>query len=374
MIYLFTGAPGSYKTCRAISEILRFKKEGRVIYAHGIRDLDYERLGLKRFPDEDPSRWMELVGERPVFVLDECYTHFPNRNPGKAVPPHVEALATHRHHGVDFIMLAQQSVQLDPFIRGLIEEHIHMMKSRMVKGKATMKRWSEFQANTKGHCADSQVWVAPKENFTYYTSTVADTAKTRVPMWLKYLAAGIAFVALVSYGLKWRVESKIDERRAEHAAANGIGPDGRSVAASRSGRITYATPEAYGEAHAPRFANDPGSAPIYDQIEVKQRPRLACMASGSNHEKCTCLTQQGTKWPMQLAQCVDIAINGPPFNPYLDPPAPAAAPTPPIQPTPAPAPAIPAPIATGTAQTAQQAAYGAIGYGPHAGGGAGAPR
>ena len=370
MIYLITGKPGSYKTCRAVSQILQFKKEGRVVYAHGIRDLDYDRLGVKRFPDDDPSKWTELLAERPVFVIDECYSTFPNRNPGKAVPPHVELLATHRHHGVDFVLLAQQTVQLDPFVKGLIEEHIHMKPSKWMKGKATIKRWSEFQANTKGASSDSTEWLAPKENFTYYTSTVSDTAKKRFPTWVKYLAAGIAFVLVVSYGLKWRVQQKIEDAKAEHAAATGDGPGARSVAAGRPGRLAYATPKDYAIALAPRLHDEPGSAPLYDSFEPKQRPRLFCMASGVRLDKCTCYTQQATRWQMDHAACVVMAREGGRFDPYLDPPVTA----PVIPPLPAPAPA-PQPVAASTTggQTAQMAVYGGIGYGPSAGG-ADAPR
>ncbi|MGH8040320.1 MAG: zonular occludens toxin domain-containing protein, partial [Stenotrophomonas sp.] len=95
-LYLVTGQPGHGKTAYALDKAFQFQKAGRAIYAHGVKDLDYQKAGWTYL--EDPRQWDQLP-DGSVILLDECYTVFPNRNPGAAVPPFIQAMATHRHRG-----------------------------------------------------------------------------------------------------------------------------------------------------------------------------------------------------------------------------------------------------------------------------------
>lgn len=324
-LYLVTGQPGHGKTAYALDKAFEFKKEGRAVYAHGVKDLDYEKAGFTYL--EDPAQW-EALPDGSVVLLDECYTVFPNRNPGAKVPPHVEAIARHRHRGFDFILVAQQGLQLDPFLRGLYEEHVHVRQTSVFKSKTKLKRWTQYQSNTQGACNDVVDWIRPKYVFDYYTSTTLVTTKRSMPMWLRWLLVAFAFLAIMLLAIKWYFNMKIAEytqpapTTTEEAAT--AARRGADRAAGAADPRTFDTPTDYAKAHLPRFATMPWTAPIYDQRQPLTDPQLLCMsamggadAAGEHREpSCTCVTEQGTRYEISQGECRRIARHGPVYNPY----------------------------------------------------------
>lgn len=322
MLYLVTGQPGTGKTSLGLDRAFKLQKEGRTIYAHGIKDLDYERAGFLRFPDDDPTRWQELP-DGSVCLIDECYSAFPNRNPGSKVPEHVEPMARHRHRGFDFILLAQQGLQLDPFLRGLYESHEHL---KIKYGNVVeLRRWGSYQGNVNGLCSDKSTFVRPKYVFDFYTSTVLDTTKKRIPSWLKWVAIGIVVCVAVLGYLKYSTTKKMETMRSQHVAAGDVPSAAlaRSPAADPSAP-RYDTPQDYAVAHLPRFGTMPWTAPVYDSRTITADPQLICASSlagqgadGSHLEaSCTCLTEQSTVYEVSEPECRRIARQGPVYNPY----------------------------------------------------------
>ena len=347
-LYLVTGQPGHGKTAYALDKAFKFQKEGRAIYAHGIKDLDYSKAGWTYL--EDPTTW-ESLPDGSVVLLDECYTVLPNRNPGSKVPPHIEALARHRHRGFDFILIAQQGLQLDPFLRGLYEEHVHVRQTSIIRSKTKLKRWNQYQTNVQAKCDDVVDWVRPKYVFDYYTSTTLVTTKRTMPMWLRWIIIGVAFVALVLVYIKYYYQSKIDEAGGASMPAattlDGVRPTQRSGAEAGAGApVTYATVADYAKAHNPRIGTMPWTAPIYDQRAITTDPQLFCMSSMEGLDgqgqrtgaSCSCMTEQGTRYELSQPECRTIARNGPVYNPYKQsanlqpgPSSAGAAPSPPEQ-------------------------------------------
>ena len=328
-LYLVTGQPGHGKTAYALDKAFEFKKQGREVYAHGIKDFDFAKAGMHFL--EDPTKWQDLP-DGSVILLDECYTVFPNRNPGAKVPDHVEAMARHRHRGFDFILIAQQGLQLDPFLRGLYEEHCHVRQTSIIKSKTKLKRWNQYQGNVQGACNDVLDWVRPKYVFDYYTSTTLVTTKRRLPMWLVWLGCGVLALILLLLGLKWNFDRRIEGFEAEKAAAGysllnaSTAPGGTTGAGGASPPRTYATPTDYAKAHLPRFASMPETAPIFDERAPVSQPALYCMSSmpvpGDDREaSCTCITEQGTKYDISQPECRTLARFGPVYNPYKAPKA-----------------------------------------------------
>lgn len=324
-LYLVTGQPGHGKTAYAIDRAFQMQKEGRTIYAHGIKDFDYERAGWKYL--DDPTTWEQLP-DGSVVLLDECYTIFPNRNPGAKVPPHVEALARHRHRGFDFILIAQQGLQLDPFMRGLYEEHVHVRQTSLMKSKTKLKRWNQYQGNVQGHCSDVVDWIRPKYVFDYYTSTTLVTTKRVLPTWARNIGIALVIMALVFLYLRHSYASKIDEfspaatgtaQNAGSPAALGGTPGGGGDSA-----LKWASPYEYAQAHLPRIGAMPWTAPVYDQRAVTVDPQLICMSSPGGLDaqgeyqgpSCTCMTEQGTAYDLSQPECRTIARRGPAYNPY----------------------------------------------------------
>lgn len=321
MIKLITGQPGSGKTALTITLIKAFLDEGRTVYANGIKDLDYEALGVKCILD--PLQWQDLP-DGSVVVLDECYNTFPNRNPGAKVPEHVEAMARHRHRGFDFVLIAQQGLQLDPFLRGLYEEHIHVKKKF---GKATaLKRWSSYQSNVNGHCSDSSDWMRPDWVFKYYTSTVLNTSKLHVPKWLKMLALTVGVLLLILWFIQHRWRNKIETYEGTTPGASAAG-GGTTIGAGAPGTASYKTPGDYAVAHLPRFALMPQTAPIFDGQKPTVEPQVFCMSSeagegadGWREASVTCLSEQGTRYDATPGEARYAARYGTPYNAYKRPP------------------------------------------------------
>ncbi len=319
---LVTGQPGHGKTAWAIDHAFSLQKEGRTIYAAGIKDFDYQRAGFLFLAE--PEKWEELP-DGSVILLDECYTVFPNRNPGAKVPPHVEAMARHRHRGFDFILIAQQGLQLDPFLRGLYEQHIHVRQTSILKNKTKLKRWTQYQNNVNGACNDVVDWLRPSYVFDYYTSTTKITTKRHLPMWLRWLLFGVIFLVVLLLGLRWYFTGKIADYEAEKTpAAAAVRGGGVEQARAAAAERTFATPADYAKAHLPRFASMPWTAPVYDGRQPVSQPELFCMSAKSGIDAngketeggCVCLTEQSTRYDISSGECRRLAFSGGIYNPY----------------------------------------------------------
>ncbi|TDB26201.1 zonular occludens toxin [Stenotrophomonas sp. ATCM1_4] len=324
-LYLVTGQPGHGKTAYGLDKAFKWQKEGRKIYIHGVKDFDYERAGFTYL--QDPTKWEDLP-DGSVVLLDECYTIFPNRNPGAKVPEHVEAMARHRHRGFDFILIAQQGLQLDPFLRGLYEEHVHIRQTSIIKSRTKLKRWTQYQSNVQGHCADVIDWVRPNYVFDYYTSTTLITTRRSLPRWAIWIMAGVAFLFVLGLYLKHSYEKKLEGFEADSAASTAqFGARTGAVGGTPGAPGTaprYATATEYAKAHLPRFASMPETAPIFDERAPVSQPALFCMSSvpGGDDDReasCTCLTEQGTKYDISQPECRTLARFGPVYNPYKAP-------------------------------------------------------
>ncbi len=75
----------------------------------------------------------------------------------------------------------------------------------------------------------------------------------------------------------------------------------------------------------PRIGGQPWSAPVYDALTVpREPPRLFCASAGAGgvdgnrHEACcTCLTDQSTRYVVEVNRCDMIAKDGQ-YEPFLD--------------------------------------------------------
>lgn len=321
MIYLLTGQPGHGKTLRGLEMALEYVDKGRTVYAAGTPGLDYEKAGFQPLPD--PKDWQSLPDNSVVF-LDECYTAFPNRAANSTPPPHVEALARHRHRGFDFILICQLGNQVDPFLRGLVDQHTHVRR-KFGWNVAVLKTWDHFEPNPLKTDGSNKTWkLSPRvKKADLYVSTTQDTTSKRLPWY--YIAAPI-LLAYVGY-VFWDIKHGglfADDKSAPVAAE---GSTGGSTAASAAGVPTGApqqpstmTPDQYVRQFVPRLEGAPWSAPIYDGRRAAADPVIACMASGHDgQDGCNCMTEQGTRVEMTRAACYQVARYGPVYNPFKRP-------------------------------------------------------
>ena len=146
-ITLITGVPGSGKTLYTVSKLLGpivgsqipvDDDDGRtVMHTRGVfsningLQLDHELIdanGVWSYRDKVWSfeghsgglhDWHEWAQPGAFIVFDEFQKAWPPRPNGAPVPPDVQALDTHRHMGVDFVLLTQNPLNVDRHVLGL---------------------------------------------------------------------------------------------------------------------------------------------------------------------------------------------------------------------------------------------------------------
>lgn len=299
MITLITGQPGHGKTQYAILQAIKLLKEGRTVYAGNIRGLKYADVGF--IPLDSLADWEQLP-DGSVVLWDECYDALPQRAPGRAVPPHIEALARHRHRGFDFLLVCQQPKQLDSFVSGLIERHIHCRRRFGTKWVRLLE-WDKMERDTdKALPLLVNNWVLDSSVWKYYDSATQHTGKTRVPA-RYYLLVGV--VLFLIYAI-WAIPSLMFDRADGYekaAAATHDRPDAQAagrawgaaggVSVDPQAELRKTDPLAY---LRPRVPSMLWTAPAYDDFPIAEPPRLFCYLSHKTSVRgtCKCVTDQNT--------------------------------------------------------------------------------
>lgn len=314
-ITLVTGQPGHGKTQWAIAQARKLVQQGRVVYAGNIRGLKYDQAGF--IPLESFDQW-ESLPDGSVVLWDECYDALPQRAAGRKVPDHVEALARHRHRGFDFFLIAQQPRQLDSFVSGLVERHVHCRR-RFGTQNVVLREFDRWEREPDKATPIKRVgWRLDKTIWPLYESATEHTMQRRVPWYFYALPLAIlgvvgAFVAVP--GLM------VDKARdLEQQAQGGATPTGAAGAATVGGALPYARgipsqrtedPISY---IRPRVAAMPWTAPAYDDVPIQPPPRIACMSS---EHRCGCIqfgNGQSVTVRLDDVMCRIIAREG-----YYDP-------------------------------------------------------
>ena len=318
MLYLITGPNGGGKTLRSIVKMHELRAQGLNVYAHGYHGL---KLG---WVDQtlDPRDWKQMPPGSVMFV-DEAQKVWRTRRGNKEPPQELYDMEEHRYQGIDIYLISQDPSYLDSHIKGLVHKHWHCIPHGNKCSRVF--EFNECQDNTKSMIkranAQFTVWDHPVKHYDDYESAMVHLDKPKIP-WRQRLGkpmlyGGILGCAVIMYLLIWGPTPKASAsegggvpaaQRASSLFGNGVG-----IAAAAP-----VTPEGWLAAHSPLVPAFPVSAPVYAGRSVQDYPRPYCMASGVNgSESCTCLTQQGTKYDMDLFECVRLAHDGPAFDPYL---------------------------------------------------------
>ncbi len=328
MIYWYTGQPGHGKTLHAIKRAMGFRDEGRLVYVCNVTDFDYEKARMLPMTPQQFRDWMNFLPDGAVALVDEAYEHgmLPKRAPAAQVPPHVEQLAKHRHRGIDFIFVCQSpDRQCDSFTHDLIERHIHVRR-RFGTPYQHLRTFDRFERNPeKARPLTVKRTVLPKEPMGLYKSTALDTTEKKIPWYYFAFWIGIILVPL----WMWRTWGHIAEKftpadpatSLQRSAETGDAADGASAtaAASPGSASTPQTLEGYAAQFIPRVPAQPWSAPYYDSLAKPTRPpRLFCIIGGDRLTgTCTCITEQGTRYGLNLEECRTVAVDGM-YEPYRD--------------------------------------------------------
>ena len=133
MIEMLEGVPGSGKSYHAVAEkFLGWVRAHRKIYVYvdgiyldrlaafeGSRVEDLlQQITVWQTPD-DVRAGLLLVDDGSAILIDEAQTIFRSK---EKVDPHIlRMLETHRHHGIDIVMMCQQYGQMTLGVTRLVE-------------------------------------------------------------------------------------------------------------------------------------------------------------------------------------------------------------------------------------------------------------
>lgn len=318
MIELVTGLPGSAKTLFTIADVkARAERENRQVFYHGIPELT-----LDWQPLADAKDWAS-VPPNSIVVLDEAQKTFRNRSLGTQPPQFVTDLETHRHLGIDIIMITQHPSLIDPAVRRLAGRHRHMVRIWGMEA-STVHRWDSVKDNCDKSRADSEKtkWAFDKSLYGVYKSAEVHTMKRSVPFRVKLIAVTVVlFVCAVLYMVAFVKKKATASDQSVVASASVLpaaGQSGQSVAAGRAREAVDARADAqdYVWRETPRVAGVQYTAPKYDELTKPSRVPVpaACIQIGSVRDqreiRCKCYSQDGTPMGVEFNMCIKIAQEG----------------------------------------------------------------
>ena len=215
-ITLVTGTPGAGKTLHAVSTLLpafaaqQVGDTKRRILVDGIKDLivDHDLMPPTVYSamtekitceGEGVLTWWEWCKPGDVIVIDEVQRMWRPRGNGSKVPQMIAELETHRHRGVDFIIITQHPMLLDQNVRRLVDRHIHIR--RMWGGnRAVRYEWDHCSSPDKVGDAGKSYWPYPKDAFKYYKSAELHTKQGgKAPAALFIFSLAVVALPIAAY-------------------------------------------------------------------------------------------------------------------------------------------------------------------------------
>ena len=245
MIYLITGVPGSGKTLYAVSTLVkklaeqRPKRQGveieRRICVDNIKDLliPHEMLCPLVLNDRDELvkedengqgvwNWPDWCKPGDVIVIDEVQRHWRPRGMGVKPAREIQALETHRHLGIDLVIITQNPMLIDQNVRRLIGRHQHVRRLFGMQ-RAVIYDWDGCSVDVhRTKSATTSFFNYPKSAYNLYKSSELHTKQhQKIPLWLVVPVMAIIggiFVAPMAFATLSNAMSGKGVGR-EHAAA-----------------------------------------------------------------------------------------------------------------------------------------------------------
>lgn len=301
MITLITGTPGSGKSVYAVwHEIKTAIEKGRNVYSCGIPKLTLPAIPMK---DEEARSWyktapkvdpddpdeiplLSTVEEGSLIVIDEVQRLWRPTGAG-AVPPDIAALETHRHHGMDFVVITQHPSLLHRNVRALVGKHIHLRSTALGNYLYEFPEWCENPQtkSARQSCVRSR-YRLPKAAFSLYESASLHV-KTSKRLPIQYF---IFFAVLlgVPVGGYFFVKNMYDRNHVVEKKSDPV----------LSGVVhSSAVPPVQAEEKKPDFLNISMVTPQIDWSKV-----AACV---SNSEVCRCYGDAAERLAVPDRACRD---------------------------------------------------------------------
>ena len=297
MITIITGTPGSGKTLYTIQKLLQplvgthvpqevdgvVTLHPRTIYTN-INGLMLDHELIDGGDNQGLRNWHEWAKPGSVIVFDEVQKVWPPRANGSVVPEDIEGLETHRHMGVDFILITQGPMLIDRNLHMLCGRHLHVRRVANLPF-ATVYEWDlicrtiNFKASLR------------KEPYRYngavyklYKSSSLHTKQVRkLPVVLWFLLAGMCVAA-------WKVPQVYD------SLVNPVKPVVATTDKPKAAPGTTKTAEASGAVPGEKLSSGADAV-----AAAKTEPVLAgCVRSA---KRCSCYDLAGKLFSNEPGTC-----------------------------------------------------------------------
>lgn len=311
MLTLITGTPGAGKTLYAVSEECA-SVPGTTIEVKGEptpRRLVSNIKGLlvehQHIDADDLNTWHTWAKPGDVIVFDEVQEAWRPRGLGGKVPECIQALETHRHMGVDIVLVTQHPMLVDQNIRRLVNRHVHVRRINALPF-AVRYEWD--------HCADPartkqaigmKPWRYPKNAMSLYKSATAHTKpKMRLSGPVLVLVVALGGLGWFGPGFYAKLQDRYAGKKAEPVVVSSVTVEGPKKPASAPQVPSPTLPQAL-TAIAPLAASSaPGKV-------------AGCIASAT---KCVCYGGDGMRVEAEPAMCTTHTGGDRPAKVALDVP------------------------------------------------------
>lgn len=352
MITLITGAPGSGKTLYVVTELLKPligttvwgedddgqpKEFQRTVFTN-INGLVLDHVEIGGEGEHSIRDWFKWGKPGDFICYDEIQKSWKKRPTGSHVPDYIEHLETHRHYGVEIVLMTQGVGLVDQNLAPLIGRHLHVRRIGFLP-MALIYEWDHCsRATLFSKAIKKRFWWFKRDGYKLYKSSKLHIKpKTAIPTLAYVVVAAIAGALYFVPGAFNRIAGKTDQVKANVAAvdpktgqptapgAAGNAPGANSGTGHAAGPSGSTADPNQGKPYdstsfVPRVSYEPRSAPAYDHLRVVvAMPRV--IGAYCVGEECQCWAQQAVRI-LTSKDCHDW-VNNRRFDPYLpDRPAP----------------------------------------------------
>jgi len=317
-ITLITGGPGLGKSALAVKMLITEYK-GRPIFSN-IRGLvlshsplpNIDQWTIENHNDQGTLDYSFTFPPGAIVVIDECQDFFRPRTTGSKVPPYVTAFETHRHKGIDFILITQGSRLIDSNIRALVKggRHIFLRSSYLGRYRHERTDVIDEESKTDRQLATTSKYRLPTDVYHLYKSSELHTKppKAKLPKQVYIIGIIIVILAYTGFHMKQRFYTLTHKNEVIEEQA------GRHSPPASGATLVSVVPLKIQDSLKPTDKENILSAPIYAHvIPTVVPPQInGCIASV---KKCRCYTQQITVVDIPKAQCLK-RVNGEYYDPY----------------------------------------------------------
>lgn len=259
MLELITGTPGACKTATAVADVCvkvpgsfleadkrctshgKVYEKGEAVPRHLFSNIKGLLVDHTPIDDESMRTWHLWAQPGDVIVFDEAQSLWRPRAVGSKVPEEIQALETHRHMGVDIVVVTQHPMLIDSNVRRLVNRHRHLR--RIPGGWVMAYEWDHCgQPGSYKSCVRSPLQRIPRAAFPLYESAQLHTKPTlQLPkVLLLALVAGVGVVAYMVPDVYARIAGRAEaakgaavaKQSVQDRAAGGAGSASAAAAAA----------------------------------------------------------------------------------------------------------------------------------------------